>query len=675
MPGLEGTTLGRYRLKRKLGPGGMSQVYLAYDEELDRYVAVKVVSSSQAEDIERFKREAKAIGRLTHNHILPAFDSGEQDLWHYLVMPYIEHNTLRERLERGDLTLEEAGELLQQIASALQCAHDNGIVHRDVKPSNILLRDDHFVYLADFGLAKSLKGSGDLTQMGTLLGTPEYMAPELADGPATTSSDIYALGVLLYQMVTGHVPFDGETPMAVYMKQLREEPLPPSYINPAIPPAIEQVILCALAKDPLYRYQTAIDLAQAYMEALEVSNTTDERLPFYETADAEEGVFPAYSDRISMPVETPPYVLLQQEEQFVLPSDTGEAPSAIPTIEKGRAGGRRYLRRTGRNEARSHSKSPVTKPPVRTTSRTSNPGRPSGPVTSPETVRSTPSLPLQQPLVTRQRRRRSPRNALLVTGLMGFSLLLFTAALVVFAFIGHDSGSQQQIGAVITTQPAITTPPSLATPVGTSITSTPATNVQAMQQAANATAKAVTASTPLLKDNLSGDTNNSWPNDGVNCVFRTSTYHVIVTSADYLQPCELAAQTFDNAAIKVDVSLLSGNDAGVIFRANGDQFYDFEINTKGEFFFRRHDAGAGSKYTYLLQSTQSNAIVPTGQKNTLLAIANGSDFKLFINGTFVGEAQDSTYTSGQIGFVAGTLSANASGEASFASLSVFKMGS
>ena len=130
MPGLEGTTLGRYRLKRQLGLGGMSQVYLAHDEDLDRAVAIKVVSSGHAEYIERFKREAKAIGRLTHDHILPAFDSGEQGPWHYLVMPYIGHNTLRERLERGDLTLEEAGELLQQIASALQHAHDNGIVQR-----------------------------------------------------------------------------------------------------------------------------------------------------------------------------------------------------------------------------------------------------------------------------------------------------------------------------------------------------------------------------------------------------------------------------------------------------------------------------------------------------------------------------------------------------------------
>jgi serine/threonine protein kinase len=673
MPGLEGITLGRYRLKRKLGLGGMSQVYLAYDEDLDRDVAVKVVSSSQEEYIERFKREAKAIGRLTHEHILPAFDSGEQGLWHYLVMPYIENNTLRERLERGDLTLEEAGELLQQIASALQCAHDNGIVHRDIKPSNILLRDDHYAYLADFGLAKSLKSAADLTQLGTLLGTPEYMAPELADGPATTSSDIYALGVLLYQMVTGHLPFDGETPVAVYMKQLREEPIPPSYINPAIPPAIEQVILRALVKNPLYRYQTATDLAQAYIEALEASTPSEELPSFYEMADMKEEVLPAYREEASMPLETPPYVLYQQAEQLVLPSDPAEAPSAIPSIERGRSGSRRSFRRTGRNELH-----PNTTPHVRTTKGASHPSRPSGPVTPPGSARSTP-YPMHRPTVTRQRQRRSPRNALLVTGLMGFSLLLFITALVVFALIGHGNAPQLDTGGVIATQSSTSTTPSLATSPGTQTGTTPQStatlNVQGTQQAAAALATAVTGTTPLLKDTLSSDINNRWPDDGINCAFRDGTYHVIVTSSDYLQPCELVPQTFDNSAMKVDVSLLSGNNAGLIFRVNSDQFYDFEINNKGEFFFRRHDTGAGSKYIYLTPNTRSAAIAPNGQKNMLLVMANGSDFKLFINRTFVGEVQDSTYVSGQLGLVAGTLSPNASGEASFANLSVFKMGS
>jgi hypothetical protein len=262
---------------------------------------------------------------------------------------------------------------------------------------------------------------------------------------------------------------------------------------------------------------------------------------------------------------------------------------------------------------------------------------------------------------------------------MGFSLILFLTGLVVLALIGRGNAPQLDIGGVITPQSGTSAPPSLAISPGTQTATTPqstaAVNVRATQQAAATTATAVTGTAPLLKDALSSDINNRWPNDGINCAFRDGTYHVIVTAKDYLQPCELVPQTFDNSAMQVNVSLLSGNNAGLIFRVNSDQFYDFEINNKGQFFFRRHDAGSGSKYMYLMQNTQSAAIAPGGQKNTLLVLANGSDFKLFINGTFVGEAQDSAYVSGQLGLVAGTLSPNASGEASFGNLSVFKMGS
>src|SRR5437588_8582902 len=187
-------------------------------------------------------------------------------------MPYIGHGTLRDLLINDPLTLEETGALLEQVTEALQFAHNQGIIHRDIKPSNILMRDDHYVYLADFGLAKTLEGGSTITQTGNLLGTPEYMAPELADGPATTSSDLYALGILLYQMVTGQLPFSGETPIAVYWKQLQDLPIRPSHINPDVPPAIEQVIMKALDKKPQRRYQSAKELAEAYINALTFPN-------------------------------------------------------------------------------------------------------------------------------------------------------------------------------------------------------------------------------------------------------------------------------------------------------------------------------------------------------------------------------------------------------------------
>src|SRR5437762_5784152 len=242
--------------------------------------------------MERFQREAEAIGRLDHAHILPAYDYGEQEPWHFMVMPFIEHGTLRDRLLEGPLSLEETAILFEQVASALQFAHDQGIIHRDIKPSNILLRNDQYAYLADFGLAKSVESGSTITQTGNLLGTPEYMAPELAEGPATTSSDLYALGIVLYQMVAGEVPFSGETPVAVYWKQIRDEPTPPSQINPAIPPAVEHVILRALEKQPSRRYQTADELVQAYLTALtfpERVEVEEEEIPgsFYETTPLE----------------------------------------------------------------------------------------------------------------------------------------------------------------------------------------------------------------------------------------------------------------------------------------------------------------------------------------------------------------------------------------------------
>src|SRR5260370_33328184 len=172
-------------------------------------------------------------------------------------MPYIQQGTLSERLKtRGPLSQEAAGMLLAQIASALQYAHDRGILHRDIKPSNILLRADDYAYVADFGIAKALDETSGLTLTGSVIGTPEYMAPELLEQPASPSSDIYALGILLYPMLTGRAPFEGKTPLVVLQKQAQEVPVRRSWLNPSISHLAEQVVLRALEKDPHRRYRT-----------------------------------------------------------------------------------------------------------------------------------------------------------------------------------------------------------------------------------------------------------------------------------------------------------------------------------------------------------------------------------------------------------------------------------
>ena len=262
-------TLGRYELRRRLAQGGMAEVYLAFDRRVRRQVAIKVLYGRNESFIRRFEREALAVGALSHDHILPLYDFGEQRPWYYLVMPYVEGGTLRDYLhDKQRLALDEAASFVDQIASALQHAHDQKIIHRDVKPSNILLRPDGYAYLVDFGLAKAMMGGEVLTSVGVMVGTPEYMAPEQSNGVNDYRSDIYSLGIILYQMLTGRVPFSAESPVAVSLKHIQIEPTPPSQLNSAIPKSVEEVILKALCKDPNDRYQEAQALSAAYWKAL-----------------------------------------------------------------------------------------------------------------------------------------------------------------------------------------------------------------------------------------------------------------------------------------------------------------------------------------------------------------------------------------------------------------------
>jgi hypothetical protein len=182
-----------------------------------------------------------------------------------------------------------------------------------------------------------------------------------------------------------------------------------------------------------------------------------------------------------------------------------------------------------------------------------------------------------------------------------------------------------------------------------------------------------TSSTLLFSDRLDGNTHGNWTENAMRCFFTGGTYHIAVTQTNFLQPCTLLTLTVDNAAVEVDVSLLAGHDAGILLRANGERFYDFEINNQGQFFFRRHDLGAGATYHTLIPDTFSKIIAPAGQKNTLLVIAREDDFKLYINGAYVGEAHDNTYASGHIALVTGTQAPQTIGEGSFANLKVFKI--
>ncbi len=264
--------LGAYRIISQVGQGGMASVYKAYQAAMDRYVAVKVLPSQFAKSAEfmgRFQQEARTIANLEHAHILPIYDYGENDGITYFVMRYLETGTLKERITAGALTLAETDRLFTQLADALGYAHARGVIHRDIKPSNALVDSHGDLFLTDFGIAKLLESAAHFTASGALTGTPAYMSPEQARGERLDArSDIYSLGIVLYEMVTGRVPFEAETPLAVVLKHL-QDPLPlPSTIKPDLDPAIERVLLKALAKDPNDRFATTGEFLAAWKKAL-----------------------------------------------------------------------------------------------------------------------------------------------------------------------------------------------------------------------------------------------------------------------------------------------------------------------------------------------------------------------------------------------------------------------
>jgi serine/threonine protein kinase len=270
MENLIGTMLGQYEIREKIGQGGMAHVFKAYQAGLDRFVAIKVLSPSLAEEpgfTERFQREAHSVARLHHPNILQVYDFGVQDKYNYLVMRYVENSrTLRHEIQ-DNISLDNLLDYIVQVADALNYAHKRGIIHRDVKPSNILV-DGPWALLSDFGLVKMKQASRKLTSTGVGMGTPIYMSPEQASGSNIDHrTDIYALGVILHRILTGTVPHDASTPLAILVKRSTEPITPPHVIKPDIPTSLEHVVLRSLAMEPDARYSTATDFAEALKKA------------------------------------------------------------------------------------------------------------------------------------------------------------------------------------------------------------------------------------------------------------------------------------------------------------------------------------------------------------------------------------------------------------------------
>jgi eukaryotic-like serine/threonine-protein kinase len=254
---------GRYRIVRKLGSGGMADVYLAEDEELGRRIAIKILNDRHANDesfVERFRREAKNAAGLSHPNIVAIYDRGEAEGTYYIAMEYLDGRSLKELVvARGPLPIGDAIDATRQVLAALRFAHRKGVVHRDIKPHNVMADADGRLKVTDFGIARA--GVSQMTEAGSIIGTAQYLSPEQARGsPVDQRSDLYSVGIVLYEMLTGKTPFTGETPVEIAMKHLSDPPRPPSLERPDISPDLDMVVLRALAKHPEDRFQTAEEM-------------------------------------------------------------------------------------------------------------------------------------------------------------------------------------------------------------------------------------------------------------------------------------------------------------------------------------------------------------------------------------------------------------------------------
>jgi|GEM_PF-782893 len=649
MAELEGRTLDRYELRRLIGRGGMANVYEAIDKQTERIVAVKIFKREDEEMLRRFIREAQLMASMRENHLVPIYDYGARELdnlpFYYIVMPYMEGGTLRARIRRGPLSLVEACHAIRDVASALDYIHKQGIIHRDIKASNVLISSDGNYFLTDFGIARITSDATQLTSTGNVLGTVDYVAPELfeLDRRADARSDLYSLGVLLYEMITGRLPFIAENQIALVSMHIQKRPLSPRSIVPTIPVQVERVVLKVLEKKPEQRYGSAKELAEAFCRA--VSTGTGARLPAYSTV--------ASSDNVS----TTPAIL---PGQLVL-----SPPLPHPVIPAG-----------GMPEVRPSPLADGTEGMHYSSQRAPAPAQQgdAGVPLSPAPLPSSSQPPLKQP-----EGRPFYRHLWFSIAIILLALLIIVGSVAAIfnprrqAGTGTGANTQTSQTARATTNAPTATPNLTATAQAalaasaTAQAQATATAIAAMTATAEAQASATagviqtaTSGQPVYQDPLNNPNNQAtvaagWDQSS-QCAFQTDGYHV--TTGSNLQGCKEANNPYTNAAITVVMRIVNGQAGGVFFRMTSAPifgFYNgylFEVDGTGSYRVLSSGNYNIGTPTTLKDWTASSALHKGATANTLQLIMRGNNLSFYANGAFLVALSDSGYSSGQVAFLA-----------------------
>jgi eukaryotic-like serine/threonine-protein kinase len=714
---LEGQHIGRYALLHLLGSGGMGEVYLATDTPINRQVAIKVMRSdatpypdadSTHNAARLFQREVRAIAGLDHPHILPLYDYGE-DLVRdakitYMVMPYRPDGTLvtwlHQRGNAGLLSPLDVAQIILQAASALQYAHDRQIIHQDVKPSNFLIRSDEhnphlpYLLLSDFGVAKLSTMTSNTSQ--SVRGTPTYMAPEQWEGRAVPATDQYSLAVMAYELLAGRPPFQGGLTQMMY-QHMNVQPQPPSAYNPHIPHEIDEVILCALAKKPESRFLAISAFAKAFSQAvqsideptllqmqnnMQSSTILSTPLPgsssdsIYATLaiSADEALY-GTTRTLSLPggqhlpVTIPSGIrdgqIIRLDSQGKVLGEANQTGAVVLTI----------VVKPGEKPAMAPLSNPydmtVASTPANSLQNSQTVySSPHGPINQPPLIQSGAPANQQPPIistgaVTGQPRRLPISTTLLLIGLV---LLVIVGGGIYFARANLGGGGKNNPVLVVTVPSSSHTPLSTTAPT-TALTPTATTSTNTSSPTAttstNTSNPYTQSGTLVLNDSLVDNSQgHAWLEGtnklGATCQFTQGAYQATQPNAGYFHACIAQATDYSNFVFEVQVTLLSGDYVGLVFRTNSDpansSSYQFGIDTSGHFYLKLYDSGHS---TGLVLGQGSTTPIALGQSYLFAVVADYSNIGLYLNQQKIDNVTDGSVTHGQIGVFVGNVNNSA----------------